>query len=67
MSTSESDYEGNEDEGMDEGVEASAIEDGLTASFGDLPEYSTLSMTDHARMAADLIAKDPARAKEKKS
>lgn len=44
--------------GLAEGVEAKAIEDGLTQGFGDLPEYQRLSMADQARQAAELIGKD---------
>lgn len=43
---------------LSEGVEANAIADGITESFGDLPEYRTLSMADQAAKAADLITKD---------
>lgn len=44
--------------GLSEGVEARAIEDGLTSTFGDLPEYRQLSMADQAAKASDLINTD---------
>lgn len=43
---------------LSEGVEAKAIEDGLTATFGDLPEYRQLSMADQAAKARELIDAD---------
>lgn len=49
--------------GLSEGVEAKAIEDGLTQRFGDLPEYRTLNMREQAEAAADLISRDPELAK----
>lgn len=48
---------------LSEGVEAKAIEDGLSEGFGDLPEYHSLSMADQASRAADLIGKDYENAK----
>ena len=44
--------------GLSEGVEAKAIEDGLTSTFGDLPEYRQLSMADQAAKAQALIDSD---------
>lgn len=44
--------------GLSEGVEAKAIEDGLTSTFGDLPEYRQLSMADQAAKARELIDGD---------
>lgn len=49
--------------GLAQGVEAKAIEEGLTQNFGDLPEYRQVSMSEQADAAADLIAKDYDRAK----
>lgn len=49
--------------GLSEGIEAKAIEEGLTTGFGDLPEYRTVSMADQAKRAAALIADDPELAK----
>lgn len=44
--------------GLSEGVEAKAIENKLSAGFGDLPEYQTVSMADQAQKASDFISKD---------
>lgn len=44
--------------GLSQGVEAKAIENNLTTSFGDLPEYRSLSMEDQAAKAAELINSD---------
>ena len=41
-----------------EGVEAKAIEEKLTSTFGDLPEYKAVSMADQAEKAAALLDKD---------
>lgn len=50
--------------GLSQGIEAKAIENGLTKTFGDLPEYKTVNMADQAARAADLLEKnyDEARA-----
>lgn len=45
--------------GLAEGVEAKAIENDLTESFGDLPAYRQISMAGQAAKASDLISKDP--------
>jgi len=50
--------------GLSAGVEARAIEKGLTANFGDLPEYERVSMADQARQTAELIDTDYETAKE---
>lgn len=50
--------------GLAEGVEAKAIEDGLTETFGDLPEYQQLSMADQASKVKDLMDADYDTAKE---
>lgn len=47
-----------ETRGLAENVEAKAIEDGLTSTFGDLPEYRTLSMKDQAAQVAKLMGED---------
>lgn len=49
--------------GLSQGVEAKAIESKLTANFGDLPEYQTVSMADQAQKASEIIAKDSEMAK----
>lgn len=48
---------------LSEGVEAKAIEDGLTDTFGDLPEYRSLSMAEQAEGVSKLIAEDYERAR----
>jgi hypothetical protein len=48
---------------LSEGVEARAIEQGLTKGFGDLPEYRQVSMADQANRAAAIIADDYENAK----
>ncbi len=45
--------------GVASSIEASAIEKGLTDTFGDLPEYQSVNFKDQARMVSDLITKDP--------
>lgn len=45
--------------GLSKGVEAKAIEKGLTKSLGDLPEYKTVNMKDQANKAADLLKNNP--------
>lgn len=50
--------------GLAKGVEANAIERGLTNDFGDLPEYQRLSMADQAAQAAELINRDYDAAKD---
>lgn len=50
--------------GVSKSIEASAIEKGLTDSFGDLPEYKKVNFTDQAAKVADLIAKDPDAARD---
>lgn len=49
--------------GLSEGVEAKAIEKKLSEGFGELPEYKVVNMKEQATAAADLLVKDPARAK----
>ena len=49
--------------GLAEGVESKAIENKLTQSFGDLPEYKTINLKDQALKAQDLLAKDQERAR----
>lgn len=49
--------------GLSEGVEAKAIEDGLTETFGDLPEYRALNMAEQAQGVSKLIAEDYERAR----
>lgn len=43
---------------LSQGVEAKAIEEGLASSFGDLPEYHSISMAEQAEAAAKLISDD---------
>ena len=50
--------------GLAEGIEANAIEKGLTDGFGDLPEYRQVSMADQAAKAADFINQDYDAAKD---
>lgn len=45
--------------GLSQGIEASAIENKLTDTFGDLPEYQQIDMKDQAAKAADLVTSDP--------
>jgi len=49
--------------GLARGVEQKAIEKKLTESFGDLPEYKTVSMKDQAKKASDLLTENPSKAK----
>lgn len=49
--------------GLSAGIEAKAVEDGLTQTFGDLPEYQTLSMAEQAEAATKLATDDYERAK----
>jgi hypothetical protein len=49
--------------GLSQGVEARAVEEGLTSTFGDLPEYRAISMSEQADAAANLINGDWERAK----
>lgn len=44
--------------GLSEGIEAKAVEEGLTDTFGDLPEYRQLSMTDQAVRAGKIVEAD---------
>lgn len=44
--------------GLSEGVEAKAIQNKLTDSFGDLPDYKTVNIKEQAQKASDLISKD---------
>jgi hypothetical protein len=44
------------------GIEAKAIKEKLTRSFGDLPEYSKVNMKDQAEKATKLIAEDEQKA-----
>lgn len=41
--------------GLSQNIEAQAIDKGLTLSFGDLPEYRSISVADQAQKAADLV------------
>lgn len=50
--------------GLSEGIEAKAIENRLTYTFGDLPEYRAVSMADQAIKAEDFLDKDYDAAKE---
>lgn len=50
--------------GLSEHVEESAVADGLTTAFGDLPEYEQLSMADQAAQAQKLIGDDYESAKD---
>lgn len=45
-----------------QGVEEKAIANKLTAGFEGKPEYETVTVPEQAKMAADLIRKDPAKA-----
>lgn len=49
--------------GLARGVEEKAIENKLTSSFGDLPEYQTVNMKEQATKAQDLLLKDPEKAR----
>ena len=49
--------------GLSLGVEEKAIENKLTTSFGDLPEYRTVNMAEQSRLARDFLNKDYERAK----
>lgn len=49
--------------GLAKGVEEKAIENKLTQSFGDLPEYQTVNMKEQASKAQDLLTKDPEKAR----
>jgi hypothetical protein len=49
--------------GLSEHIEALAIENKLTDTFGDLPEYQRVSMADQAAKALELINKDYEEAK----
>ncbi len=49
--------------GLAQGVEAKAIENKLTNTFGELPEYKTVNMKEQASKAQDLLIKEPERAK----
>lgn len=44
--------------GLSQGVEAKAIENKLANNFGDLPEYKTVSMSDQAQRASDILGQD---------
>lgn len=46
------------------GVEQKAIENKLTKGIGDLPEYRQVNMKDQARLASELLAKEPDKALE---
>lgn len=45
--------------GLSEGIEAKAIENRLTDTFGELPTYQTVNLKDQARLVAELIRDDP--------
>jgi hypothetical protein len=45
--------------GLSEGIEARAVEAELVKSFGDLPEYHTLSMADQAQKAIEYAVASP--------
>ncbi len=47
-----------------QGVEAKAVEAGLTEGFKDLPEYSTIKLADQAERAVKLLNDDPDLAKQ---
>jgi hypothetical protein len=49
--------------GLSKGIDAKAVERKLTATFGDLPEYQTVSMKDQASKAIDLLSRDSGQAK----
>lgn len=40
-------------------VDARAVEEGLTKALGDLPEYKTMNIAEQARLATDLLSRDP--------
>ncbi len=40
-------------------VNARAVEEGLTNALSDLPEYKTMNIAEQARLATDLVSKDP--------
>lgn len=44
--------------GLAEGVEEKAIEEGLTKTFGDLPEYRVVSMAEQAQKAVEFMNED---------
>jgi len=44
---------------LSQGIEAKAIENNLTTTFGDLPEYKTVSMADQAVRAAEYLKAKP--------
>lgn len=50
--------------GLAASVEQSAIEEGLTEGFGDLPTYEKLNMRDQAKRVQDFMNKDYDRAKD---
>lgn len=50
--------------GLSRSVEEKAIENKLTDSFGDLPEYQTVNMKEQAEKASELITKDYEMAKK---
>lgn len=49
--------------GLAKGVEAKAIENKLTDTFGALPEYQAVNMKEQSTKAQDLLTTDPERAK----
>lgn len=50
--------------GLSLNIAQNAIEKGLVKKFGDLPEYKTVDLKDQAKMAGELLAKDPQKAFE---
>ena len=50
--------------GLARHTEEDAVARGLASNFGDLPEYSRVSMADQARQATDLMSKDYETAKD---
>lgn len=49
--------------GLSRAVEERAIENKLTTSFGDLPEYETKNMKEQAKAASDILSRDYEQAK----
>ena len=49
--------------GLSLGVQEKAIANKLTQGFGELPEFQQVNLENHAKIASDLLAKDPALAR----
>ena len=50
--------------GLSQSIEAKAVESQLTESFGDLPAYQAVKMSDQAAKALDILKQDPQQAKD---